>query len=96
MPKPVPMTAECNTVIRKTTYSIASQIAFFRRRRGLTQEALAELCGMDQSHIARLETQADTAWTTPTLARVAHALDVRVGAELIPNEDVARLALPTS
>ena len=81
-----------NIYVKENSHTIASQVLFFRIHRGLTQKQLAALCGMKQSAIARLEKTPDTKWTTPTLMRIAAALDVRVSADIIPNEDLPKSA----
>lgn len=76
-----------NLYVKNTSHTIASQIVFFRLHRGLTQKQLADLCGMKQPAIARLERTPDTQWTAPSLLKIAAALDVRVSADIIPNEE---------
>jgi transcriptional regulator with XRE-family HTH domain len=51
---------------------VASQLQEFRKKRVLTQQALAGRCGMKQSAISRIEQAFSTLW------RIAKALDVRV------------------
>lgn len=72
--------------IEKQSFTIAAQMAFFRKRRGLSQAQLAALCKMTQPTIARLETAPDTQWRLRTIVRICHALDLRVTADLIPGE----------
>jgi transcriptional regulator with XRE-family HTH domain len=55
---------------------IAYELRRFRRMRGLSQSELADLCGMKQSAISRIE-QASK-WNIGTIWRIAEALDVRV------------------
>lgn len=57
---------------------IASHLLEFRKKRSLSQTALAKLCGMKQSAISRIEKSSYSRWTFTTLWRVAKALDVRV------------------
>jgi ribosome-binding protein aMBF1 (putative translation factor) len=60
-------------------YDIAVQVIGLREKHGLTQAELAQLCGMDQGDISRIERGA-TSPTTRTLQRIADALgaDVRL------------------
>lgn len=55
-------------------YDIAMQIVELREHLGLTQDELAERCGMDQGDISRIERGA-TSPTARTLQRIAVALD---------------------
>jgi transcriptional regulator with XRE-family HTH domain len=61
--------------------ALAAQVAEERRRRGLSQRQLAELCGTTQSAIARLESGA-RAPRLDTLLRVANALDCELRVDL--------------
>ncbi len=63
--------------------TIAAQVKYFRMMRGLSQAELGALCDMEQSTIARLENTADTHWTTPTLMRIAAALDCRADVQVL-------------
>ena len=76
---------EIEKYVSKTSRTIAAQVVYFRQYRKLTQEQLAELTGMDQPTIARLEKTDDLHWTMPTLQRIAEALDMRVSADLVAN-----------
>lgn len=60
-------------------YDIAVQVIELREKQGLTQGELAEVCGVDQGDISRIERGA-TSPTTKTLQRIADALsaDVRL------------------
>ena len=58
-------------------YSIARQLAERRRERHLTQKQLAELSGIDQAEISRIE-RAQANPTTATLGALARALQVDV------------------
>lgn len=71
--------------VSRSSYTIASQIAFYRKRRGMTQEQLAKAANMTQETVARLEQTDDIHWTFTTLSKLAAALDVRVHADMIPN-----------
>lgn len=62
---------------KKPAYEFAIQLAELRRRKGLSQAALAKLAGVTQPEIARLES-AEGSPTLDTMARVLSA----VGADL--------------
>lgn len=88
------MRAQSQTVdmtVKRHSHTIAAQVLFFRLQRGLTQKQLADLCGMKQPAIARLERQPDTRWNSKTLMRIADALDIRVSVDVIPNEELRPL-----
>lgn len=68
------MTEEKNTEERQR---IGRRIAELRRKGGLSQTALAELCGMRQSHIARIET-GKISVGLDTLTAIADALGARL------------------
>lgn len=72
--------------VDRQSHTIAAQVVYYRLYRKLTQKQLAEMCGMKQAAIARLERQPDVKWTTTTLMRIAAALDVRVSAEICGKE----------
>jgi len=55
-------------------YDIAVQVIALRERHGLTQQQLAERCGIDQGDISRIE-RGSTSPTARTLQRIADALD---------------------
>ena len=57
---------------------IAYDLRRFRKERGLNQSELAQLCGMKQSAISRIEQASYSKWNFSTLWRIAEALDVRV------------------
>jgi transcriptional regulator with XRE-family HTH domain len=57
---------------------IAYDLRRFRKERGLNQSELAQLCGMKQSAISRIEQASYSKWNFSTLWRIADALDVRV------------------
>jgi transcriptional regulator with XRE-family HTH domain len=65
---------------RKPVYEFAVQLAELRRRRGLSQAALAQRAGMTQSEVARIEA-AEASPTLDTMARLLSAaeadLDIR-------------------
>ena len=50
-------------------------IAYYRKLRGLTQEALAEKIGVDQTHISKIEV-ASVGISLDNLFRISIALDV--------------------
>lgn len=56
---------------------MATRIIALRKRRGLTQEQLAEKAGVGRSHLARLETARQDP-TLSTLEKIAKALGVKV------------------
>lgn len=71
--------------------SIAERIAARRRERGLSQRALADLLGMDQSAVSRIES-GDRRVSVDELSRIAQALDTNVGALLGKPATGSRLA----
>jgi transcriptional regulator with XRE-family HTH domain len=63
-----------------------------RRRRGWTQEQLAEKCGLAQTAISRIERGFGDRFTVQTLARVVAALGARISVRLLSQgEDLDRL-----
>src|SRR5712671_1753062 len=54
-------------------YDIAMQVVELREKHGLTQAQLAELSGIDQADISRIE-RGSTSPTARTLQRIAEAL----------------------
>ncbi len=59
--------------------SVPMSINSWRRKRGLTQEQLANKCGMKQSTISRLEDLTyDERYSLTTLRRIASALDLEL------------------
>lgn len=58
-------------------YKIAVQVMDLREKHGLTQAQLAQLSGMSQADISRIE-RGSTSPTTRTLQRIADALDADV------------------
>lgn len=63
---------------------IAAQIKALREQRGLSQEALAQLAGMKQERISKLENVDYDAWTTKTLRKLAEAFDVHLKVTFVP------------
>lgn len=61
----------------RSAYEIAVQVIDLRLKHGLTQVQLAELCGVDQADISRIE-RGSVNPTTRTLQRIAAALDADV------------------
>lgn len=63
-------------------YDIAMQVIELREKAGLAQAQLAELCGVNQADISRIE-RGSTSSTSKTLQRIAEALgaDVRLVAK---------------
>lgn len=55
---------------------IATQIKVLREKRQLTQSALAELAGMRQSQISKLEDVNHSGWKVGTLKKLARAFDL--------------------
>jgi transcriptional regulator with XRE-family HTH domain len=80
-----------NAFFRTVTQDeIASQIRALRKHRLLTQSAFAELSGMKQSAVSRIE-QADYAsWNLATLFRVAEVLNSRWKVILEPAEEAIK------
>jgi len=66
---------------------VANNVRFYRVERGLTQKEFAEAVGMCENSVYLLE-RPEAAYTIPlvTLATVAHALNLPVGAMLVPRE----------
>lgn len=60
--------------ITKKIANIISQLVIARNKRGLTQQALAEMCGIKQSAIARME-KLQVIPRIDTIIRVAAYLD---------------------
>ncbi len=56
---------------------IGKRIAKFRKSRNMTQEALSDLCDMEQSAIARIEA-GNSNITALNLRKISNALDVPV------------------
>ena len=69
---------------------IEQKIATLRKRRGLTQGALAQLSGVSQPMIAQIESGKLSNLTLRTLARTARALDASLRIDLIPRPKLRR------
>lgn len=63
---------------------IEHKIANLRKRRGLTQAALAKRSGVSQPMIAQIESGKLNNLTLKTLARTARALDASLKIDLVP------------
>jgi transcriptional regulator with XRE-family HTH domain len=63
-------------VAENVTTRIAFQLESMRKSRNLTQAELAEIAGMRQQSISRLEAESDSRPSISTLLRLAQALDV--------------------
>ena len=63
---------------------IEHKIAHLRKRRGLTQAALAQRSGVSQPMIAQIESGRLSNLTLKTLARTARALGASLKVELVP------------
>ena len=68
---------------RRLTETLASNIQNFRQRKGLSQEALAEICGLHRTYVGSVERQERNV-TLSTLEVFAKALGVSVPALLTP------------
>lgn len=62
----------------RTQDELATRLRNLREAKGLTQTQLADLCGMKQSAISRLEDADYDSWNYSTLTRLASALDAKV------------------
>jgi transcriptional regulator with XRE-family HTH domain len=62
----------------RTEDEVASQLQEFRKKRTLTRQGLAKLCGMKQSTISRIERSTCAQGNFTTLWRIAKAIDLRV------------------
>jgi len=69
---------------------IQQKIAQLRKRRGLTQAALARRSGVSQPMIAQIESGKLGNLTLKTLARTARALGARLKVELVPERTSRR------
>jgi len=68
---------------------IEQKIAQLRKRRGLTQAALARRSGVSQPMIAQIESGKLGNLTLKTLARTARALGAKLKVELVPDRATA-------
>ena len=69
---------------------IAYQLRALRDRQDLSQEKLAEMVGMNQNAISRLESPSRTRPTITTLKRLAEALDVGLEVRFVPFSKLAK------
>src|SRR5260370_13355216 len=72
---------------------IEHKIAALRKRRGLTQAALAKRSGVSQPMIAQIESGKLNNLTLKTLARTARALGASVKIDLVPQATSSRRGL---
>jgi transcriptional regulator with XRE-family HTH domain len=72
---------------------IEHKIAALRKRRGLTQAALARRSGVSQPMIAQIESGKLKNLTLKTLARTARALGASVKIDLVPHATSGRRGL---
>jgi DNA-binding XRE family transcriptional regulator len=70
----------------RAEFRLANQLIDARRKRGLTQRKLAQLSGIDQSEISRIETGSSNP-THATIVALAEPLGYQVG--LIPAKQAA-------
>lgn len=67
--------------ILRLHYSFSTQVFLARKEQKLTQQALAERCGIDQAEISRIE-RGDASPTLGTMVRVLSALGLRLAFEV--------------
>lgn len=63
---------------------IATQIKVLREQRGLTQSELADLSGLKQERISKLEDVNYDSWTLSTLRKLAKAFDTTLHVSFVP------------
>ena len=64
---------------RKYQYKIIGvNIAYYRKRKGLTQAQLAEKCGASRTHISNIETAYNSAISLDILFSIAEVLNVHI------------------
>ncbi len=56
--------------------NIGFRVQFFRKMRGLSQEELAERCGLSYSTISHIESTSSYPFSMVALYRIARALDI--------------------
>ena len=71
-------------------WELALQLYDLRKKKGLTQEALAEMVGTQQQNIARIENPAYSGHSLSLLRRVGRALGMVVRVQFIPSEQALR------
>ena len=64
---------------RKELHEVGVRIAYYRRRRDLSQEALAEAVGISKSYLSKIERADVKGLSLITLLDIASALDVQIG-----------------
>lgn len=64
--------------------TIAFQMRATRNARGMTQEDLAEVAGMSQNNISRMESEEYGKYTIASLKRIAEAFDVALEVRFVP------------
>jgi predicted XRE-type DNA-binding protein len=76
--------------------TIEHDLANLRRERGMSQAQVAEIAGLKQPHIAKLESGSFKNFEIRTLIRVAAALGAAVEVNIVPNPGIARLVRPSA
>jgi predicted XRE-type DNA-binding protein len=71
--------------------TVEQDIAKLRRDRGLTQKEVAKRAGLEQPHVAKLESGKSKNFEIKTLIRVAVALGAVVEVRIVPSTKIARL-----
>jgi transcriptional regulator with XRE-family HTH domain len=62
---------------RESRLTLAANVRFYRSQRGLSQEALAEMCGLHRTYMGSVE-RAECSVTLSTLDALANGLEVSV------------------
>lgn len=65
---------------------ISMQLYSIRKKRGFTQKKLAELAGIKQSNVARLENASYEGYSLSTLKKIAKALKANLNILFVPKE----------
>jgi XRE family transcriptional regulator, regulator of sulfur utilization len=78
----------------EAAYTVGGLIAQIRDQRGITQQELSSLSGVQQADISRIERGRVEA-TTSTIQRLLDALDARVLVEILPASGVAEQPQPS-
>lgn len=71
--------------------TVEQDIAKLRRELGLTQKEVAKLAGLEQPHVAKLESGKSKNFEIKTLIRVAVALGAAVEVRVVPDAKLSRL-----
>lgn len=66
------------TTVGDNQHNIGAQVAYWRRRRGMSQRVLAGLAGMSQPYLSQIESGRRPVERRATLVALANALDVAV------------------